>query len=136
MSNTDFAYEDIVCEQRPRSAKHPPMSVQKRAAQFAPFAALTGHKEAVAETARLTEEAIVPDESVAEEVNRALCCLAKRVPSSARVTWFEPDARKAGGRYVTATLAVKRVDTDRRELVLDDGKRLSLTAVIAVENDE
>ena len=133
--NDGFAYEDILHAHRPRSGKHTPMSAEKRAAQFAPFAALTGHKEAVTETARLTEEARVPDEAVAEGIDRALRHVAQRVPMTVGVTWFEPDARKTGGRYVTATVTVKRIDTDRGDMVLIDGRRVPLTAVAAVETD-
>ncbi len=137
MSEASFDYEDIVHEHRPRSTKHPPMNVQKRAAQFAPFAALKGHEAAVAETARLTDAARRPDEAMAEEIDRVLRRVAaRREPTAVRVTYFEPDARKGGGRYVRATVTVKRIDTDRRELVLIDGKRLLVAALTAAEEGE
>jgi len=132
-----FAYEDIVRLPRPRSAKHPPMSMEKRAAQFAPFAALRGHGEAVAETARLTDMYRRPDEAVAQEIDRALRDIAAGdAPTAVRLTWFEPDAYKEGGRYVTAEVTVVEVNAARKTVKLADGTCLPVAMLTAVEDCE
>lgn len=119
----------------PTSANHPRMSLYDRAAQFSPFAALTGYDEAVKETARLTEQERELDEDEKERLNRKLRILqqymaektvGKTVEKMAgrgtlvEVIYFEPDERKTGGRYVTYTGALKRIDVDGRKLIMED----------------
>ena len=100
-------YSDIIDRERPVSKKHPPMDRMMRAAQFAPFAALTGHDEAVRETARLTEEEIELDEYEVAELNRKLQWLAEH-----------KDAKKEGGAYVKDTGILKKIDEHTHTLVL------------------
>ncbi len=134
MNEETFAYTDILHEHRPRSAAHPPMGTEKRAAQFAPFAALKGHEEAVAETARLTEREICPDEAVAEEIDRVLRGIEQEArPTAVMLTRFEPDARKAGGRYLRSREVVLRIDRFHGELVLEGGERVPTASLTAVE---
>ncbi len=111
-------YSDIIHLQRPVSEKHPPMDRMMRAAQFAPFAALTGHDEAVRETARLTEEEIELDEYEISELDRKLQYLKAHSGVQAEVTHFEKDARKEGGAYVRDTGVVKKIDEYTHTLVL------------------
>ncbi|MFR5952214.1 MAG: hypothetical protein ACLUGQ_00315 [Coprococcus sp.] len=89
-------YSDIIDRERPVSKKHPPMDRMMRAAQFAPFAALTGHDEAVRETARLTEEEIELDEYEVAELNRKLQWLAEHKDTEVAVVHFVKDAKKRG----------------------------------------
>ena len=111
-------YSDIIHLKRPVSEKHPPMDRMMRAAQFAPFAALTGHDEAVRETARLTEEEIELDEYEIAELDRKLQYLKEHGGSEATVTHFVKDARKNGGAYVRDTGIVKKIDEYTHTLVL------------------
>ena len=95
-------YDDIIELQRPVSRKHPPMPMEERAAQFSPFAALTGYENVIQEAARLTARKLELDEDVKQEINRSLAVLAARTdppggPVSVELTWFEPDGLKLGG---------------------------------------
>ncbi|GAB6105136.1 hypothetical protein JCM17039_18900 [Blautia glucerasea] len=98
------------------------MPVLDRAAQFAPFAALTGYGEAVKETARLTERRIQPDEETLDILNRRLEFIKKHISEQPEVSvcFFRPDPRKDGGAYVTVSGTVKKLDEFRHRLVLAD----------------
>ena len=100
-----------------------------RAAQFAPFAALTGYESAVGETARLTSERRELDPQEAEELNRRLTDLAARLKDRPKVTveYFVPDKRKSGGAYVTMTGVVRHISIAERVLVMEDERWKILT---------
>ena len=121
-------YDDIIHLPHHVSAVHPQMSLHDRAAQFSPFAALTGHAEAVEETARLTwEEAILDDNAIAE-LNRKLAFLKQHLQESGpvRITWFREDDRKSGGTYLTSQSRIKKIDETRQALFLEDGTIISM----------
>ena len=144
-------YDDIINLSRPVSEKHRPMPLADRAAQFAPFAALTGHGEAVKETARLTETRVEMDEYEKEILRGQLQQLADGVQSwnaaglpveerpAVIITYFVPDALKEGGAYVTASGQVKKFDQYLRQIVLkDDGgewQEIPLDEIIRVEGE-
>lgn len=112
------------------SGTHRPMSNSERAAQFSPFAALSGYGEAVRETARLTDTQRSLAEDAQLDLERTLCRLqalldAGQVPRIT-ATFFRPDAKKAGGTYVTVRAKLKRIDSVQRELVLYDGQCIPL----------
>ena len=123
-------YDDIIDLPHPTSQNHPRMSLYDRAAQFSPFAALTGHSAAIAETGRLTDQRMELDEYEMARVDAELQCLQELLPSrpTASITYFVPDERKNGGSYQTVTGEVKRIDavsgmiqmTDRREIPIED----------------
>ena len=115
-------YEDIIHLPYPR--KPPRMSNYDRAAQFSPFAALTGHEEAIAETARLTDTAIELGEDGISMLNEKLRCLEPG--QDLTVVYFRPDARKSGGAYVRHTGRLKRVEEHRSALVMADGAVIEL----------
>ena len=127
-------YDDIIDLPRPKSA-HEPMPMSDRAAQFSPFAALTGYEDAIDETARLTDARVELGESAVEELERKLTDLAARISERPEisVTYFVPDARKEGGAYVTRTGTLKRIDELGRELVFADGARIAVGDIISVE---
>lgn len=127
-------YDDIIDLPRPKSA-HEPMPMGDRAAQFSPFAALTGYEDAIDETARLTDARVELGESAVEELERKLTDLAARISERPEisVTYFVPDARKEGGAYVTRTGTLKRIDELGRELVFADGARIAVGDIISVE---
>ena len=105
-------YDDIIRLPHPDSPKHPRMSLYDRAAQFSPFAALTGHSTAIAETGRLTDQRMELDEYEMARVVAELQRLQELLPSrpTASITYFVPDERKNGGSYQTVTGEVKRID--------------------------
>ena len=115
-------YADIIDLPHHQSEKLRHMSLHDRAAQFAPFAALVGYDEMVGEEARLTDRQIAPGESELEELDRAFRRLADRLASGQRpkvsVLVFVPDPHKAGGRYVTVSGRVKKLDLYEKKLVL------------------
>lgn len=118
-------YDDIINLQNPTSPTHPRMSLYDRAAQFSPFAALTGHEEAIAETARLTEEKMELSEDEAERLNEKLREVQRHLKTDEVVpvamTYFEPDEKKSGGTYVSRTGNVKRIDEYEHAVIWEDG---------------
>lgn len=128
-------YDDIIHLPRPVSATHTRMPIANRAAQFSPFAALTGYEAAVKETARLIDEQIDLEEDAREVLDRKQRILedvADEHPQIA-VTYFQPDERKAGGAYVTATGALKKIDMYERMIILLGGQRIPLDSVLEIE---
>lgn len=129
---TDFSkYEDMLYLKRPVSRNHPPMDLKDRAAQFSPFAALTGYGDAVKETERQTEQRRELDEyekAALDEQLRELEAQLQNLENGKNqaaprvtVTCFIPDEYKAGGAYRTFTAAVKKIDHDRRGIILQNG---------------
>ena len=123
-------YDDIIDLPHPTSQNHPLMSLHDRAAQFSPFAALTGHHAAITETGRLTDRRIELDESEITRVDAELQHPQELLPErpTVSITYFVPDKRKTGGSYQIVTGEVKRIDTvggviqmtDRREIPIED----------------
>jgi hypothetical protein len=126
-------YDDIIDLPHPVSGKRAGMPLTDRAAQFAPFAALTGYEDVLEETARLTDTPALLTESSRQVINDRLMQLASQKTPWIRVTFFVPDIRKAGGEYVTVTGQVKRVDGDAGHLLLTDGRQIPLSAIYRLE---
>ena len=128
----EHRYDDIIDLPHHVSRKYPQMPLLDRAAQFAPFAALTGHEAAIKETARLTEEEIELDENRKELLDLRLQYLQEHLSESPEVTvtYFKPDEKKSGGAYVTENGKVKKVDGYAGELVFTDGRRIGLGTMI------
>ena len=129
-------YEDIINLPHHVSPTRPRMSMADRAAQFSPFAALSGYGDAVQETARLTNRRIELDESAKAALDEKLRLLAEVIedrPETA-ITYFLPDRKKAGGEYVTATGQVKKVDAVAQELVMANGRIIPIADIIEVES--
>ena len=132
-------YDDIITLPHPEPRTHPRMSLHDRAAQFSPFAALTGHSAAIAETGRLTASRITLDESEMARVDAALQRLQELLPSrpTASITYFVPDERKAGGSYQTVTGTVRRIDTVNGVLLLTDQRAIPVPDIldVAIQKD-
>ena len=127
-------YDDIIHLPHHVSQNHPQMPLRERAAQFAPFAALTGYEAAVGETARQTTERRELDAQEAAALNRRLTDLAARLKDRPEVTieYFVPDDRKAGGAYVTMTGVVRHVTVEKRTLVMEDETVIPLEDIDSV----
>ena len=129
------AYDDIIRLSRPVSMGHPRMALPDRAAQFAPFAALTGYEAAVSETARLTDERIELDDCAKAALSDRLRVIADgdagHYPVS--ITYFRPDARKRGGDYATAAGTVKKIDEYHRIVVMAGGTKVPIDDIIAID---
>lgn len=130
-------YDDIIHLPHPVSRRHPPMSQADRAAQFSPFAALTGYDAAIRETARQTHRRIELDEDAREELDFRLQLLEDSLPRrpTVRVTYFCPDERKEGGEYRTVEGTPRRLDRLERALELEGGKRVPLDEVLRLEGE-
>ena len=128
---TSNKYDEILSLPHHVSKTRPQMPMSDRAAQFAPFAALTGYDSAIKETGRLTDERIELDEEALTALDRKYQLLMDTLDDEPEVTiiYFQPDARKAGGQYVSATGTVKKVDTFGRRILLQDGTRIPLDSV-------
>ena len=124
-------YDEIINLPHHVSKTRPRMPMSDRAAQFAPFAALTGYDSAIKETGRLTDERIELDEEALTALDRKYQLLMDTLDDAPEVTiiYFQPDERKAGGQYVSATGTVKKVDTFGRRILLQDGTRIPLDSV-------
>ena len=130
-------YDDILNLPHPTSAKHPRMPISDRAAIFSPFAALTGHGDAIQETARLTEQKMELDEDAKAELDRRQAVLLEHIKEQpeATIAWFQPDARKDGGAYLTTTGRLKKIDQVERRLFLLDGTKIPLDDVVWIGSD-
>ena len=130
-------YGDIIHLPHPTSKNRPRMSIHDRAAQFSPFAALSGHAAAIAETARLTDRKLELDEDTKAELDRRQAILLEHISERPEitVTWFRPDERKEGGAYITTTGRLKKLDEAERILILTDDTRIPLEAVVSLESD-
>lgn len=128
-------YEDIIEMPHHVSKKHPQMSAINRAAQFAPFAALTGHDAAIKETARLTDRRLVLDEDALGMLDAKQGMLKDMVEMHPEivVTYFRPDEKKAGGAYVSAAGAVKKIDGYDNSIVLMNGETIPAGDILDIE---
>ena len=127
-------YDDIIALPHPEPRTHPRMSLHDRAVQFSPFAALTGHSAAIAETGRLTDSRITLDESEMARVDAALQRLRELLSQEpvASITYFVPDERKAGGSYQTVTGAVRRIDTLNGVILLTDRREVPIADIFDI----
>lgn len=119
-------YLDIINTPRPISARHAPMPVNNRAAQFAPFAALTGYESSICEAARFTEQRVKPAEDQKASINDKLQYISRHITERPEITvrYFQPDERKSGGRYVTVSGKVIKFNAFEKTLCLSDGTTL------------
>ena len=124
-------YNEIMGLPHHVSKTRPQMPMSDRAAQFAPFAALTGYDSAIKETGRLTDERIELDEDALTALNMKYQLLMDALDEEpeVKITYFKHDERKAGGEYVSATGAVKKVDDFERLITMQDGTRIPMDDV-------
>jgi len=130
-------YDDIINLPHHVSTKRPQMSMLDRAAQFSPFAALTGYDAAIKETGRLTDEKIEMDEESLNMLNMKFQLLVEALDDEHEVsfTYFKPDETKAGGAYVTATGIVKKIDYYGRFITMKDGTKIPMDDVSSIESE-
>lgn len=135
MPNTP--YDDIINLPRPVSRNHRPMPRESRAAQFAPFAALTGYDDSVKEEARLTGERIELTDEQIDRLNLKTAFLTERIKErpSIKVTYFLPDEKKDGGRYVSAEGEVSHIEEVEGLLIFSDKRKIPLHEIIDIEGE-
>lgn len=135
---SEFRYNDIL------NMPYPNPEIEKdfpdkilRAAQFAPFAALTGYDEAVEETARLTDAKLELDEYQKTELNDKLQFLNNSEDNEdVCITYFVPDKRKSGGEYITKKGIVLKVREYEKDVVMEDGTEIPIDDIIAIESNQ
>ena len=130
-------YEDILRLPHPVSSTRPQIPIADRAAQFSPFAALTGHGAAIRETARLTDRRRELSEDEQTALGDKLTMLAEIASDRpvVSVTYFRADEKKDGGSYVTAAGAVKKIDEYERVIILMDGTRIPIGDISEIESE-
>ena len=130
-------YDDIIDLPHHVSRTHPRMSAKDRAAQFSPFAALTGHFAVIRETARLTDRQLELDEQAKAVLDMKQRILAEEISArpEVTVTYFKPDERKSGGEYLTVTGELKRIDERERMLEFTSGERIPFDDILDIGSE-
>lgn len=121
-------YEDMLYMPHPTSKTHPRMSMEKRAAQFAPFAALTGHADAVEETARITQERVELTEDRKEQIDRVL--QEVQLQDNVVVVYFLPDVYKEGGSYQTVSGVIEKIKDEKLYM---SGREIPVADLFSIE---
>ena len=137
MENISHKYDDIINLPHHVSKKHPQMSLHDRAAQFSPFAALTGHKAAINETARLTDEKQILSEDVIAKLNEQLNLIKENIGTNpiVTITHFVPDDKKSGGAYISNTGVVKKINEYNHTVVLTDKTVIPIEQISEIQSD-
>ena len=130
-------YDEIMGLPHHVSKTRPQMPMSDRAAQFAPFAALTGYDAAIKETGRLTDERIELGVEALSALDMKYQLLMEALDEAPEVTitYFQPDERKAGGKYVSAVGAVKKIDDFERRITMRDGTRIPMDDVLSIDGE-
>lgn len=127
-------YEEMLELDRPIS-KHKAMSLSERAAQFAPFAALNGHAQALLESERQTEDWIELDETVLTQINEQLNQLALQVKNQPwiKMTYFQPDEYKYGGQYICVDTQLLKIDEMAQQIVIKGNIVVPMKYIMSIE---
>ena len=127
-------YDDIIHFQHPTSSKHPRMAALGRAAQFSPFAALTGYEGTIRETARLTDSKADLDENKVVVLDMKLRFLADHLSECPEVsiTYFQADGKKEGGTYKKVTGTVKKIDAFKKAVIMTDTTAIQITDIFEI----
>lgn len=130
-------YDDIIHLPHHVSKTRPQMSMMDRAAQFSPFAALTGYDAAIKETGRLTDEKIELSEDAKSLLDRNQSHLINMMESQPEttITYFLKDERKPGGKYLTITGVLKGIDTHKRLMILSSGQKIPFDDILDIKSD-
>jgi hypothetical protein len=135
--NNNHQYDDIINLPHHVSLSRPHMSTHDRAAQFSPFAALTGYEGAIKETARLTYQRMELDETERTMLDEKLRILLEQLSNQPviEITYFQPDEKKNGGAYMSAMGIVKKIDGYERTVVMKDDTRIAIEEIIGIEGE-
>lgn len=137
MNSDTHRYDDMLDLPRHVSSVYPHMSMSDRAAQFSPFAALSGYDGVIRETARLTDERHVLEEEELLALDRKLRMLAEKLRDEPQIaiTYFKADAHKDGGAYLEVTGTVRKLDSFERTITLWDGTKIPMDDICGIEGD-
>ena len=126
-------YDDIINLPHHVSKKYPKMSLEQRAVQFAPFASLVGYSDSVKETARLTNRRIELDEEIKKMLDLKLQEIQNHKNEVITFTYFIPDLKKDGGKYVNISGIIKKIDDYKQEIILDDNTKIPIKEIIDIQ---
>ena len=134
MEKGSHEYDDIIGLPRPVSRRHAPMPLKARAAQFSPYAALTGYDDLIDESERVTELPAELTETALEELDRQLTLLPERISKGekSRIRYYEADAVKEGGCFTDYNGKVRKIDREKRQLILENGRRLCFENIVKI----
>lgn len=129
-------YDDIINLERPIS-KHPHLSLESRASQFAPFAALVGYDSEIKETARLTDKKVVLDDNQKEIISNKLNYLNEHIndQNEVTITYFIKDQKKSGGKYLKKTGIIKRIDLVNQNIKFVDNTIISMKDITNIKGE-
>ena len=137
--NDSGKYDDIIKLSHHISKKHPQMSMEERAAQFAPFAALVGYEDAVEETARINTKRIELNEEEKNILDIKLQMLNEQIRvqiyPNVIIVYFIPDLKKDGGKYIKILGTVKRIDEYKQLIILDDKTEIPISEIISINGE-
>ena len=137
--NGSGKYDDIIKLSHHVSKKHPQMSMEERAAQFAPFAALVGYEDAVEETARITTKRIELNEEEKNILDMKLQILNEQIRiqiyPNVTIMYFVPDIKKAGGKYIKISGTVKKIEEYKQLIILDDKTEIPINEIISINGE-
>ncbi len=130
-------YDDIINLPHHVSSIHPQMPIADRAAQFSPFAALTGHDAAIKETARLTNRRVELDENSKSILNEKFQMIVENLQNqpAVTITYFLPDDKKEGGSYISVAGSVKKIDEYKRRIIMADGSIIPIDEVFDIDGE-
>lgn len=127
-------YDDIINLDHPISKNHRPMSIYDRSAQFAPFAALTGYDESIEEASRIVDNKITLGIDKTNEINEKLTFLASQLINKPQIsiTYFKKDRLKEGGKYISITGIINKIDTTNRKILINKTEKIDLDDIIDI----
>lgn len=134
---TADTYEDIINLEHHTSKKHPNMSITDRAAQFSPFAALTGHEEALKETERLTDYKIELEDELKDRLDEKIKIIIDKIEQKPEITitYYIPDEKKSGGKYAEETGCIVKIDSINGNIYMDNGKKIKVEDIIDLDSN-
>lgn len=135
--NSKFKYKDILCFEYRKQSKRAPMSEYDRAAQFMPFAALSGFGAVINETSRTTSKKHILNEDEIRILNEKLNLIIENISRKpeVEVTYFVPDSKKSGGRYETFNGRVRRIDTFEKEIIFTDKSKIKIENIMFISGE-
>ncbi len=137
MEESRKKYADIIDLPHHQSDTRPKMSNYDRAAQFSPFAALTGHADSIKETARLTDDYNEPSEQMKAIMDKKILFLMEQLENQPEITitFFKPDEKKEGGAYITITGVVKKIKTYERQMQMTTGDLIPIDMIFGIDGE-
>lgn len=128
-------YDDIINITRPRSLTHTPMPIENRAAQFAPFAALTGYESSITEAVRQTDERIILSDDELEILNRKIVCAVNNPDNIFKIIYFKDDDKKSGGEYINTKCKIKKYIEDKESILTDNKEEIKLKDIYDIDSN-